>query len=65
MKSNKILKLALVKSGISQVTASEWMGVNLSTVHRQCNSQNPTLSTIVKYAGICNMKPSELIALGE
>lgn len=65
MKRTNILKLGLVKAGISQVEASEEFGVSISTVHRQCKSDNPTLSTIIKYAQLSGLKASELIALSE
>ncbi len=65
MKRSNILKIGLVKAGISQVEASEQFGVAISTIHRQCNSENPTLSTIIRYAQLCGLEASELIALSE
>jgi len=63
--TGQILRLALVKSGINQISAAEKLGLSVHTVRNQCKSNNPKLSTVTKYAELCNMKASELIALSE
>jgi len=65
MKKINILKLALNKANISQIDAAKHFGVNPNTVNQQCNSNDLKLSTILKYAELCKMQVSELIALSE
>jgi len=65
MQKGNFLQLALVKAGISQVQAAKHFDVNISTVQRQCKGSDPKLSTILKYAALCNVKVSEMIAMSE
>jgi transcriptional regulator with XRE-family HTH domain len=60
-----ILYKALVLSGFSQKEIAKKLNLAPNTVSQQCRSKDPKLSTIEKYAKLCDMKPSELIALGE
>ena len=65
MKNVKVIKLALIKYRVSTKDAADYFGITTQKVRNQANSNNPTINTIKAYAGLFDIKPSELIALGE
>lgn len=63
--TNSVIKLGLVKYGVSTLEAARILNLSVQTVRNQSNSKNPTLATIRKYADIFDLEASELIALSE
>ena len=63
--TSNIIKLGLIKYGVSTLDAARILNLSVQTVRNQSNSKNPTLATIKKYADIFDIEASELIALSE
>lgn len=63
--TGRVIRLGLIKYGITKQMAANKLGLSVFTVRNQLNSKDPKLSTISKYAELFGISTSELISLSE